>query len=277
MSRRKGQEGFTLLELAIVLAILGVITMLATREIGSLQDQQRFDGSQRGLEAIREAIWGSPDDRAPDGTGLRAGFAGDMGRLPESVEELWTNRVSLDGFDVRAAADDGEVKVPGGWRGPYVRLPLGTNALRDGWGRAYTNEASPDLWRVGHLGGDGKEGGTGYNQDVFAEFGQAGTRAWGWGQVRVVDPNSVNGGGAEVRVRMYYYDPDAGGGVGKREISAVVDPATCVAAWSNAVAEPVPTGVRAVRAELAGTGKKSAIRYVSLRPGWNGPIVLEIP
>ena len=135
MSRSvRSRAGFTLLELAIVLVILGVLTAVATREIDKVQAQQRFEASQRGLETICEAVWGSPDDRAADGSRIQSGFVADLGRLPdfagEGLAELWANRTGR-AYEVQPTAADADVLVAGGWRGPYARLPVGEEELRD--------------------------------------------------------------------------------------------------------------------------------------------------
>ena len=273
MSRSAGpRAGFTLLELAIVLTILGVLTMLATREISQVQDQQRFEASQRGLETIREAVWGSPDDRAPDGTGVRAGFVADVGRLPVRIDELWTipSGAGIDGFDLRPGGGDGEVRVPGGWRGPYVRLSWNATNLVDGWGNAYTNRMVSGIWQVGHRGADGAEGGTNVDQDVFIDFREEDVKAWAWGQVDVDTNLLVPGLSYAVQVRVFRPD-----GTCENFDGGTFGYPTSQIQW--ATAEAVPVGLRAVRAYLGGAASnRSAIRYLSLQPGTNGPVRLEI-
>ena len=263
-NRAAFQAGFTLLELALVLAILGVLTMLAVREIGQVQDQQRFEASQRILETVRDAVWGAADDRVPDGSGVRAGFVADVGRLPNRIEELWTNATGMLDFDLRPGAGDAEVQVPGGWRGPYVRLSWNATNLLDGWGNAciYSNRA-PGVWRAA----PGPESGT--NADLFVEFNENEVAAWVWGQVEV-DTNLLASGACTVRVRVF--GPDGGC---QEAAGLAIDLATNVVSWSGA--DPVPVGLRAVRAYLEGAAtRQSAIRYVSLRSGTNGPVSLEI-
>ncbi|MHA3771336.1 type II secretion system protein [Verrucomicrobiota bacterium sgz303538] len=164
MSKSSRQSGFTLLELVVVLTILAVLTTLATRVLDQVQDQNRYDASQRGLREIEAAVLGDADERAADGTRVMSGFVADMGRLPRATElipngrltlrELWAP-LSAPPFDARPAIiangvplsdQDVEVLVPGGWRGPYLRLPIGATDLLDGWGNPYNSpiEASPE-------------------------------------------------------------------------------------------------------------------------------------
>lgn len=162
MSKSSKQSGFTLLELVVVLMILAVLTTLATRVLDQVQDQHRYDASQRGLRDIDIAVLGDADERAADGTRVMTGFVADMGRLPRAVElipngpltlrELWAP-LSAPPFDARPATaangvpdphQDAEVLVPGGWRGPYFRLPIGANELLDGWGNPYNSPIDPN-------------------------------------------------------------------------------------------------------------------------------------
>ena len=151
-------RGFTLLELAVVLGIIVVITHLAVREAGKWRSSQLHAIADKGLSEIKEAILGSDFERDAEGARIRTGFLADMGRLPQSVtnaegrltlSELWTRPAADDAYAVRSAvasnlvtgadaADaDGEVQVPGGWHGPYLRIPFGKTRLLDAWGNAY--------------------------------------------------------------------------------------------------------------------------------------------
>lgn len=165
MKSRNRSTAFTLLELVVVLAILSIVTVLAMRSIGGIEDQRRFETNQRELQDLSDAVVGSSDDRATDGSRTISGFVADMGRLPQTVA---SGSIVLDGqpaltldelatagtnpaFDVRFATTangvssndaDGQVLVPGGWRGPYLRLPLGAVTLLDGWGNPFTSSQS---------------------------------------------------------------------------------------------------------------------------------------
>ena len=155
MKSRNRNAGFSLLELLIVLAILAIVTALAVRSLDGVESQRRYESAQRGLEEIEFAVLGSPDDRAADGTRTVSGFVADMGRLPRTsgavdleLRELWENPGTA--FDVRAALvangvpladEDPQVLVPGGWRGPYLRLPIGAATLLDAWGNPITSSS----------------------------------------------------------------------------------------------------------------------------------------
>lgn len=152
------RQGFTLLELAVVLGIIVIITHLAVREAGQWRSSQLHALSDKGLSEIKSAILGEDFERDTEGARIRTGFLADMGRLPQAVtnaegrltlSELWSRPSAAETYDVRAAvasnlvaeadtADaDSNVLLPCGWHGPYVRFPFGKTRLLDAWGNAY--------------------------------------------------------------------------------------------------------------------------------------------
>jgi hypothetical protein len=98
-----------------------------------------------------------PDfERDSEGARIRTGFLADMGRHPLATtnqyggclsRSFWTPPSAADVYAAReavatnllpecdAADADADVVVPGGWRGPYLRLPLGKTRLLDAWGQ----------------------------------------------------------------------------------------------------------------------------------------------
>jgi prepilin-type N-terminal cleavage/methylation domain-containing protein len=137
--RNTPPHGLTLLELVMVLAILAVLTAVAVQSLEGMADQTRFEATQRTLELIRTAIVSENTANTPV-----TGFVADMGRLPSSLEELLVPPADAAPFGLHnAPAPFTNIRVPGGWRGPYLRLPVGSQALgvnlpRDGWGNPLT-------------------------------------------------------------------------------------------------------------------------------------------
>ena len=234
--------GFTLLELVVVLSILAVVTVLATRHLDQVIDQRHYEATQHTMDEIEFAVLGSSEDRATDGTRSLGGFVADMGRLPVTVStvlagttkltlsELWLNPNAGLPFDIRpatitygvAAGDaDAQVLVPGGWRGPYLRLPTGAATLLDGWGNPMTSPttASPvnpdttgyarlrdvndnaitaagqEIRLVRHLGANGQFNTTdiGYDQDDYRAFTDDKFHASLSGQVDVYKADPTTG------------------------------------------------------------------------------------
>jgi len=152
--RRAGRDvsarGLTLIELLVVLAILAILSAVAVVSTESVLGQGRHEATQRTLRAIEEAVLGPDRLVRDDGTIASAGFVADVGRLPLAIDvdgelhpiELLENTQGLPEFSFKeATADqvgavdaDPEVLVPCGWRGPYVRLPVGGGLPADGWG-----------------------------------------------------------------------------------------------------------------------------------------------
>ncbi len=191
--------GFTLLELAIVLGLIAILTHLAVRETSQWRRGQLSQRANRQLDELRVAIMGDNFERNFEGVRIRSGFVADMGRLPQatnqvaggplSLAELWLPPAVAERYDVRPAIAsnlvdslssdaDGEVFVAGGWRGPYVRLPAGAHELRDAWGNPFTvpdeagydqrlrgpdktliNKPGQTIAFIRHLGADGRFGG----------------------------------------------------------------------------------------------------------------------
>lgn len=221
--RRRSRRGLTLVELIVVLIILVMLAGVAVTNTEGLVEQARFDASRRGLEEVEGAVLGPPNLVRPDGTPWVRGFVADVGRLPRVVgadpatqlNELWVQPGGVPASSVQTPAGDAEVRVPGGWRGPYLRLSLGATGLLDGWGQPLqalkadeTAAAAGDEVTIARtLGADNAAGGTGYDEDLAVVVHRTtapavGPRHQGDLPVRVT-PSTAPGAGARVVVRIY--------------------------------------------------------------------------
>ncbi|WP_442497261.1 prepilin-type N-terminal cleavage/methylation domain-containing protein [Methylobacter sp. sgz302048] len=163
-------QGFTLIEMTVVLLLITLLASVAIRETNSLSFQVRYEQTQERLERIREAILGNPR-QIINGQQAVSGFVADMGRLPGSIKELiqlssycsdatkltkadcentpdavWFGRKSY-GFcnlnfpnETQCLANSGSWThlFYGGWNGPYLNIsgnPADSDAFTDGWGR----------------------------------------------------------------------------------------------------------------------------------------------
>ena len=138
MTRR---AGLTLIELLVVLTILVALSGIALRSTIGLEEQARFEATQRTLEEVRAATIGLPSSRNEAGLPIVTGFVADVGRAPLKdalgASELWS-RGALPSFGVYpATSTDPEVSLPFGWRGPYLLRKPGSDptadVLVDGW------------------------------------------------------------------------------------------------------------------------------------------------
>ena len=309
------RPAFTLLELVVVLAILAVVTTLAIRSLDGLEDQSRYENTTRGLEELSAAILGSPDDRAADGTRTVSGFVADMGRLPRTVgavdltlAELWENPGVP--FDVRPATvangvslafEDPQVLVAGGWRGPYLRLPIGAATWLDGWGNPMTSPAtaSPvdpettgyarlrdaannpiitagqEIRIVRHLGANGRADAsdTGYDRDGGLGFTDQMFKASLTGQIEILDGESPATADPGDTVTVRVFSPNPSDPVKISVVSAVIPFTTNPVTWTFPDATIGPRVVRAYFDDANASGttifRKSAVKNVTLRAGVN--------
>ncbi|MFQ5498936.1 MAG: type II secretion system protein [Candidatus Zixiibacteriota bacterium] len=127
MYRRDNQQGYSLVELLVVIIIIGVIASVAMRSMNTTHEASRTEQTKAELDQLAFAIAGDP---ALLSNGLRIdfGYVGDVGALPANLDALVTN--------------------PGGyatWKGPYLHDDFYASAAAtetefkvDGWGTLYT-------------------------------------------------------------------------------------------------------------------------------------------
>lgn len=114
-------QGFTLIELVIVILIIGVIATIATLRMGESIKTARFEQTKKELDELAFAVAGSPDVHS-GGARDDFGFVGDNGALPRTLDDL--------------------VQNPGGWttwHGPYI--DPGANG----------NEFKKDAWNIDYV------------------------------------------------------------------------------------------------------------------------------
>jgi general secretion pathway protein G len=124
---KSAQNGFTLLELVAVIAIIGVLAAVALRSGGELFESAKVEETRREMDALALAIAGNPD---LENCGVRAdfGYVGDIGSLPPNLEALFSNPGSYST-----------------WNGPYVsnRIAQSLDDYKtDSWGSAYGYSAT---------------------------------------------------------------------------------------------------------------------------------------
>ncbi|MEM1210695.1 MAG: prepilin-type N-terminal cleavage/methylation domain-containing protein [Planctomycetota bacterium] len=155
-AKRAGTRGLTLLELIVVLVILAALGTVMITQTAGLTGEARYEQTVRTLEQLEDAVVGRQPVGSEDPTAVLPGFVSDMGRLPESeavtvgggtvftLAELWDSTLyEADDLFFRprqlTGLDEG-LEMFSGWRGPYVRLPIGSGALNDGWGAGFDLE-----------------------------------------------------------------------------------------------------------------------------------------
>jgi prepilin-type N-terminal cleavage/methylation domain-containing protein len=157
------RNGFTLIELTLVLFVLALSAHLAVRELSRQRVQRLRAAADRQLAEIAEAVCDTDTE----------GFLSDMGRLPAAVpvdpdddtsplslRELWSRPDGIADHRARPAtaanlADgapedlaDPDLLVPCGWGGPYLRLPPAASRLLDPWGNPLETPDAAGLPRL---------------------------------------------------------------------------------------------------------------------------------
>jgi general secretion pathway protein G len=133
---RASEAGFTLLELLIVIAVLGLLAAVGALQLTEYLGRARTDTARLQIDQL--------------GTALDL-FRIDVGRLPTSEEGL-----------------DALLKPPSNaerWRGPYLKK---VEAIADPWGRpfVYRRPGEHGTYDLVSYGADGKPGGAGEDLDV---------------------------------------------------------------------------------------------------------------
>jgi len=244
--RLGARHGLTLLELLAVLMILAITTTIAVVSVQGVQDQSRYDATKRTLTAVEEAIFGQQDQRQPDGTPLLSGFVTDVGRGPKlhgdvpetQLAELYDASLwSAFPFGLRPGpAGYEDMRLPCGYRGPYLDLGVGASELLDGWGNAFELHPGTDGSLLESLTWNAVDP---YTEDLFLDAGR--------GLVSVVG-TVTNDGAAPASATVVLLHPDP-------EVSTT----TLAVATDLNSQEPgafrfdnVPIGLRAIRAVIDG-------------------------
>jgi general secretion pathway protein G len=136
--RLRDRRGFTLLEVVVVLSVLAILAAVVTPSFVQEIGQTRIDATREETRVLHEAMVG------PSTGETRFGFVGDIGRLPNSFQEL-AQQSGLPAYTTSTVRSVGM-----GWRGPYVNTGTSaTDYLNDSFGRAYTGAPSGQVRSAG--------------------------------------------------------------------------------------------------------------------------------
>ncbi len=121
----KKENGFTLIELVILIIIMGIFVSVASQRMSTTIDTARFEQTRSELRQLDYAISGNPD-LYTNGTRSDYGYVGDVGSLPPDLEALYTNS---GGFS--------------SWDGPYIQSgSFGNEHTKDAWSVDYVYTGS---------------------------------------------------------------------------------------------------------------------------------------
>lgn len=132
---RASQSGFTLIELAVVILLIGGIVALAANSIVGSKNKSNYKLTQTQLNLLAQKV---------------TEYQSDVGSLPENLNAL--------------------VTAPGnaeGWLGPYSK----PQQLKDAWGTAieYRNPGADSDFELVSLAADKKSGGEGVDKDIVVK------------------------------------------------------------------------------------------------------------
>jgi len=133
---RRSQEGFTLIELMVVILIIGLLATIVVQNLEGATDKAKRIKAQADISAFKTAL-----DR----------YYLDNGAYPSSDQGLAA---------LVSAPQNG--KVPADYpSGGYIeKIP------NDPWGNPYVYQSDGDNYVLKSYGADGVEGGTGKNADI---------------------------------------------------------------------------------------------------------------
>lgn len=141
----KGQErdGFTLIELIIVMLVMGAIAAIAIPKVGNLIENTQIEGTQREMRHLVRGILGEHDEDF-------YGFKDTIGDLPDTLDDLFEQGTY--------AAYNAFTQI--GWNGPYVETRqdgAGYDLKYDVWGNVY--QYNKGAATITSYGPDGVSGG----------------------------------------------------------------------------------------------------------------------
>ena len=125
MKKHRSENGYTLIELVLVIVIIGILASVGLRSLTAVNQTARFEETRQEMDRLARAIAGDPS-LTSGGARSNFGYVGDVGGLPANLDALASN--------------------PGGWstwKGPYINNEFtsgggSTDYKYDAWGRAYS-------------------------------------------------------------------------------------------------------------------------------------------
>jgi general secretion pathway protein G len=132
--RVSGETGFSLMELLVVLAIMGLLAAIVTPKVMGTLGKAKTQTTGTQIDQLGAAL---------------DFFKVDNGRYPTREEGL---KALIDAPSGLAS-----------WNGPYLAKP---DLPQDAWSRAFHYESDGEGYDLYSFGADGREGGTGGDADI---------------------------------------------------------------------------------------------------------------
>ncbi|TFB13518.1 prepilin-type N-terminal cleavage/methylation domain-containing protein [Candidatus Marinimicrobia bacterium MT.SAG.4] len=201
LSRRR--DGFTLMELIVVMALLGILTSVGINIVLRTLEAQKADSTLLEMETIKRAIAGDPS-LIINGRRADFGYYGDMGIMPATLTDLITQGSQP------ALTNDTTYFIIYGWGGPYLSKSFegeSNTAIEDSWRNAYIYSNSKTINASGDsvygiitsLGANGVGGGEGYDADIDLEILKREVVSTVYGSAYTIDGNPMVSGKVYLR------------------------------------------------------------------------------
>ena len=144
------EEGFTLVELIIVIVLLGLLAAVAVPQIAGLLETTEISATKAEMLGMKKAIIGDPNFRVR-GKLVERGYRGDLNADPTTVADLF----------VIGANSAWDRFAQTGWNGPYMESDgtAAPNYLSDEWDNSYDLSTAGEIQSFGPNGTD--DGGAG--------------------------------------------------------------------------------------------------------------------
>jgi prepilin-type N-terminal cleavage/methylation domain-containing protein len=227
------QNGFTLIELVLIIIIIGIMASVAVRSLQPAMESARQQATLAEMEQLAEAIVGDRN-QAQGGMRIDFGYVGDIGALPPNLDALTSN--------------------PGGfstWRGPYIRSSYLENPEdyeSDAWGNPYQYSGGLIISSTGG-------GGAPLTRTLAASVTDLTANSVA-GQV--TDGLGTPPGDSSSSLSIEIYFPDGAGSMASATMSSSAD-------GTFSFSNMIPVGNHLIRAIYQGNDTTSA--YVSVVPG----------
>ena len=201
LSRRR--DGFTLMELIVVMALLGILTSVGINIVLRTLEAQKADSTLLEMETIKRAIAGDPS-LIINGRRADFGYYGDMGIMPATLTDLITQGSQP------TLTNNTTYFIIYGWGGPYLSKSFegeSNTAIEDSWRNPYIYTDSKDenasgdsvYGKITSRGANGKVGGEGYDADIDLEILKREVVSTVYGSAYTIDGNPMVSGKVYLR------------------------------------------------------------------------------
>ncbi len=203
------QKGFTLIQLAVAVAVIAIVTGIALLAYKSISDQSKYEETRQKFDLLEKGIVGDIS-LTQKGDRTSFGYVGDMGSLPPNLDALVNATTPAWAYNPATPPCNGICNEGAGWKGPYLPGDFtGQTAYRtDGWGNAIQYSQTGGGFTLTSYGPDGTVGG---NDDVVITVAQNNLYAVSGAGGNPLTIFVTNAGAPSSTAQMTVYYPTAGG------------------------------------------------------------------